>query len=137
MSTVTGKIETLPQEPQDRAEDEAAGSPQELDAEHLSEEELPQLADTEVLVGSLRDGRLRVSTPFLVKYMVEEPQVIAEAPEFNEFGFGGNQSEALADLQRAITELYFTLEEEQERLGADLQRVWASLQQVIQKIQNR
>ncbi|MEE8470697.1 MAG: hypothetical protein V3S51_05140, partial [Dehalococcoidia bacterium] len=95
--------------------------------------EPPPLADTEVLVGFLRDGRLRVSAPFSVRLVVEEPHVIAEAVEFNEFGFGDNWSEALADLQRAIAELYFTLEEEQERLGADLQRVWASLQQKIQK----
>ena len=89
--------------------------------------------ETEILVGSLRDGRLRVSAPFSVKFAVEEPHVIAEAAEFNEFGFGSNWPEALADLQRAISELYFTLEEGQEQLGTDLQKVWGRLQEKIQK----
>lgn len=122
-----------PRKPRGRVGDEARAFGLQLDAKPVPKTQLPRLVDTEVLVGSLRDSKLRVRSPFSVKFMVEKPHVIAEAVEFNEFGFGDNWSEALADLQRAIAELYFTLEEEQEQLGADLQRVWASLQQKIQK----
>jgi len=124
-----------PPRPKGRVGDEVFGSWLQLvDVKDVPSTELPPLVDTEALVGSLRDARLRVCAPFSVKFMVEKPHVVAEAAEFNEFGFGANWSEALADLQRAIAELYFTLEEEQERLGADLQSVWGRLQQKIQRL---
>jgi hypothetical protein len=61
----------------------------------------------------------------------EEDQVAAEAEELNEFGYGDNPTEAISDLQRAIAELYFTLEEDQGRLGKGLQDVWQTLQAKI------
>lgn len=81
-----------------------------------------------ILLGSLRDGRLRVQSPITVKLTKEDQHVIAEATELAEFGFGANLSEALRDLQEAIVELYFTLEAEQDRLGPDLQKIRATLQ---------
>ena len=87
----------------------------------------------ELLLGTLRDGRLRVWSPITVKFTTEDEHVIAEAVEFNEFGFGKNISEALRDLQRTIVELYLTLEEEQDRLGSDLQSVWTKLQHKIRR----
>jgi hypothetical protein len=86
-----------------------------------------------ILLGSLRDGRLRVHSPIKIKFTKEDKHVIAEVVEINEFGFGENPSEAIADLQRTIAELYFTLEKEQDRLGTDLRRVWAVLQEKIHK----
>ena len=85
----------------------------------------------EVLLGSLRNGRLKVHSPIRVRFATEGKHTIAEAVEINEFGFGENISEAIADLQRTIAELYSTLEKEQERLGKDLQSVWATLQKKI------
>ena len=87
----------------------------------------------QILLGSLRDGRLRVISPIQVKFTYENKHTIAEAIELNEFGFGDNVSEAIADLQRTIAELYFTLEKEQERLGVDLKRIWNVLQEKILK----
>lgn len=86
-----------------------------------------------ILIGSLHDGRLRVQIPIAVKFSSEEEHVIAEAEEFNEFGFGTNPSEALRDLQRALAELYFTLEQEGHRLGPDLARAWARLRPAISR----
>lgn len=112
--------------------------PDELVAYKRQFEEIRQLiwapsVPGEMLLGSLRDGRLRVQAPIKVKLMSEGEHVIAEAPEFNEFGFGRNWPEALIELQRAIAELYFTLHAEQHRLGSDLQSVWAILQQKIRR----
>lgn len=87
----------------------------------------------QIRLGSLRDGRLQVQTPIVVKFSAEGNHFIAQGEEFNEFGFGTNPSEALRDLQRALTELYFTLEREQHRLGPDLALVWARLQQTIRR----
>lgn len=86
-----------------------------------------------ILLGALRDGRLRVVSPIKVKLTYEGKHTIAEADEIDEFGFGENISEAIADLQRAIAELYFTLDKEQGRLGVDLQRIWGVLQEKIIK----
>ena len=91
----------------------------------------PVPASGQVLLGSLRDGRLRVYSPIRVKFTHEGQHVIAEAVELNEFGFGRNVSEAITDLQHAIVELYFTLEKEQDRLGRDLENVWSELQKLI------
>lgn len=81
-----------------------------------------------IFLGTLHDGRLRVRSPITVKITKENQHIIAEAAELDEFGFGANLSEALRDLQRAIVELHLTLEEWKDRLGPDLQRVWATLQ---------
>jgi len=91
------------------------------------------LVPTKILLGALLDGRLGVHSPITVKFASEGPNVIAEAVEFNEFGFGQNRSEALTNLQHVIAELYFALEESKGRLGADLQIVWENLQQKIHR----
>lgn len=81
----------------------------------------------EFLLTALLDGRLDVVEPMLVRRLREAGQHVLEAPELNEFGFGDNPQEALADLQGAIAELYFTLRAEQGRLGPDLSSVWEML----------
>ena len=81
----------------------------------------------------MRDGRLRVVKPIEVVRTAEDGKCVVEARELNEFGFGDNFSEALADLQAAIAELYFTLEAEQDRLGPDLAAVWATLSEKVSK----
>ena len=96
-------------------------------------EDLALAIPGEALLGSLRDGRLRVHSPIKVKFTKEGEHIIAEAVELDEFGFGENTSEALIDLQRVIAELYLTLEKEQNRLGKDLQGVWTILQEKIHK----
>jgi hypothetical protein len=85
----------------------------------------------ELLLGWLRDRRLQVQSPLSVKFAREDQDIVAEAVELNEFGFGKNLSEALTDLQATIVELYFMLNENRERLGPDLERVWATLQSKI------
>ena len=90
-----------------------------------------EAASPEFLLGSLRDGRLRVVEPISVSRTAESGQIVLEAHELNEFGFGGNVSEAIADLQTAIAELYFTLDAEQERLGPDLAALRETLNRKI------
>ena len=95
--------------------------------------DFPPAFPRKVQLGTVRDGRLYVRSPIKVKLSQEKQQAIAEAVEFNEFGFGENISEALIDLQRAIVELYFTMEKEQACLGSDLQKVWTKLQEKLQE----
>ncbi len=94
---------------------------------------LGPIVPDQLLIGSVLDGRLRMVSPIAVKCRKENQDIIAEAVDFNEFGFGKNLSEAIRDLQAAIVELYFTLERESSRLGPDLRRVWEILQQTIHR----
>lgn len=87
----------------------------------------------ELLLGSLRDRRLRVKTPIQIKIETENDQFIAEAAEYNEFGFGDNPWAALADLQHALVELYFELERQHANLGRDLRGIWEKLTKNIEK----
>lgn len=86
-------------------------------------------------VGALRDGRLRVREPFSVRKRRENDDFTMEATEIGEFGFGKNPTEALADLQRAVAELFFYLECNQAQLGRDLERIWGILQRKIVRVQ--
>jgi len=124
------QITHLDQEPTSRPGDEVVAIYKEfceLPSIEILEAESPAIP-SEILLGSVRDGRLRVTSPIKVRFTSEDPHIIAEAVDFDEFGFGENYSEALVDLQHTIAELFFTLEEEQGHLGHDLQNVWASLQ---------
>ena len=84
-------------------------------------------------LGSLRDGRLRVVESIEVAQMMEGGKYVVEATDLNEFGFGDNLSEAVADLQAAIAELYLTLEADQRQLGPDLAAVWGILSRKARK----
>ena len=82
----------------------------------------------------LRDERLTLVEPFAIERTTDAGRCVLEATEINEFGFGENLSEAIADLQAAIAELYFNLEEEREGLGADLATVWSTLCRKVRKV---
>ena len=85
-------------------------------------------------LNGLRDNRLTFTEPFAIERTTDAGQCVLEATEINEFGFGENLSEAIADLQAAIAELYFNLEEEREWLGADLATVWSTLCRKVRKV---
>ncbi len=88
-------------------------------------------------IGRLRHVELRIIQPIEVRFSTEDALTIAEAPEFNETGFGGNRSEALVDLQFAIAELYFELKAEQHDLGSDLKTVWDKMSQAIEQLEHK
>lgn len=83
-------------------------------------------------LGSLRRLSWRLRAPFAVSIRKEGASILAEATEVSEFGFGANLTDALADLQATIVELYETLERDRERLGPDLLHVWSVLQEKIE-----
>lgn len=88
------------------------------------------LPDT-LLLGCLRDPRLRIRKAIPVRLGNEAGQVIAEAAGLNEYGAGANQSAAVTELQHAIAELYHSLEADKDRLGPGLARTWTILQEHI------
>jgi hypothetical protein len=82
-------------------------------------------------LGRLSDARLRVVEPFEVLMSKEGSDFIAEASEINEFGFGESYRAAVTDLQRAITQLFFSLQHDSERLGPDLSATLTTLSEKI------
>ena len=94
----------------------------------------PSPLPTTVQLGFLRDARLRMVEPFEVIIAEEDGQIVAEADELNEFGYGRNPSDAITDLQHTVAELYFTLKEDEARLGKELLNVWQTLQHKIREI---
>ena len=86
-----------------------------------------------VRLESLGDERLRVREAIEVAVFETEGFILAEAVGFNEFGEGDNPAEAVADLQEALADLYFTLEAEQDNLGRWLQGVWEVLQRKVER----
>mgnify|MGYP001590693592 CR=1 FL=1 len=86
-----------------------------------------------MLLGVLRHPRLRLKTSLRVNLSTENGYIIAECPDLNEFGYGPHLMAAITDLQHTIAELYFTLKEEQGRLGGDLPGLWVTLQAKIEE----
>ena len=99
-----------------------------------STRDIPQTIPSTILIGSLRDARLRVISPIKVKVINDSGHFILEATDLNEFGYGSNLSDAAIDLQHTIAELYFSLEADADRLGVDLQQTLQRLQEMIIRV---
>lgn len=76
----------------------------------------------DLLFAPALDVRLKVRLPFIVHLEAAEDGVTAHAKEIQEFGFGANRGEALDDLARTMSELYFSLDTDRDRLSNDLGR---------------
>lgn len=128
---VTAKIQEFVT-PENEEDNDAHGPEEQiLEAVELAASGWPP---AELLLGALRNRRLRVRSAISVTMTTENDDYIAEAKEVSEFGFGKNPSDALVDLQLAIAELYFSLERDFERLGPDLLSVWDTLQLKVEKV---
>lgn len=126
------EIRQFPQPEIIPAKGEGRSSTEEVDFVGMIEmSSLGTMVPSNIRLGTLRDRRFRVQDPIDVKCSSEKGRIVAEALELNEFGFGENFSDAVADLQRAIVELYLTLNQDENRLGPDLEKVWATLQEKI------
>jgi len=84
-----------------------------------------------LLFGPSIDGRLKIVKPFVVSLEVREGVVAACVEEIQEFGCGSNSGEALYDLAKTLSELYFSLQDNADRLSADLRSVWLRLNEHI------
>lgn len=61
----------------------------------------------ELLFAPTVDARVKIRQPFLVHLATADEGVSAYVDEIGEFGFGSNRGEALDDLAKTISELYF------------------------------
>jgi len=78
------------------------------------------------------DGRLKVTRPFVVTVARQEGVVTAHVEEIDEFGYGSKSGEALHDLAKTLSELYFSLRDNADRLSAELSAIWLKLNEHIE-----
>lgn len=86
-----------------------------------------------ILLGNLADRRLKLNGFLPVVLQYGEESVTACSYDLEDFGVGATEFEALADLQATIVELYFSLKEDQGRLGAQPEKEWAFLRSIVQE----
>ena len=91
----------------------------------------PLTLPARIKLESLADDRLQVKAPIEVVLFAAEGLIVAEAEQLYECGDGPSPAAALADLQYALADLYFTLEREQHRLSQGMQPVWQLLQSKV------
>jgi hypothetical protein len=84
-------------------------------------------------LATVPDDRLRMKAPIKVKMEQEGEFYIARCDELNEFGYGESPTEAIEDLQLTLVELYWTLKEEEKKLGTGMAEVWKHLRKLIQE----
>ncbi len=87
----------------------------------------------QVLFGALHDPMLRVRKPIPARIRQYESEMVAVWDAVDEFGQGESISAALDDLGHTISELYHSLNRDQQRLGSDMSRIWSVLKEYIEE----
>ena len=84
---------------------------------------------------ALTDGStLRVRGPLTLELEQEGEFYIAKCDELNEFGYGADPTSAVQDIRNTIAEFYWSLKEDQERLGPDLTNTWQRLSELVYEV---
>jgi len=86
-----------------------------------------------LLLYSLRHPQLKLSSPIAVSLEDDGMQIIAAAYDLDVFGYGETEGEALDDLRRTITDLYFTLKDDANALGPMPHHVWEYLSDIVEE----
>ncbi|HLH04926.1 MAG TPA: hypothetical protein VKX25_19315 [Bryobacteraceae bacterium] len=81
---------------------------------------------------ALTDGRLRFKRPIEVDLFKDAGAFVAYCRELEEFGMGDSPQLALEDLSRTLTESFFALTEEKDRLGSDLKHQLSRYEDILQ-----
>lgn len=85
-----------------------------------------------ILFGALPDPRVRIRKPIPIEIANFEGTYTASSAELEEFGYGHTRSQALDDLGRTLSELYFSLADQRQRLSEHLTGIQAKLSEYIE-----
>ena len=88
---------------------------------------------TAILLDTLGDARLTVVEPFALSSHEEAGFVVVVCDELDDFGYGDDLPEAVWHFQKSVVELYFALNEDQDRLGPAMQELRAKLTRKVRK----
>jgi len=94
----------------------------------VSNDELPPF----VYFGTIHDPRLQIIHGIPVDIRREGDTYIASWEEAEEFGYGTDRFAALDDFSRTITQLFVTLDREEDTLGPGLVETLTLLRQYLQ-----
>lgn len=104
--------------------------------EQIIQVEMGKKVDAEtktIVIGSLLDDRLRMTADVKVDLEREAEHYIANFEGVQEFGYGLSPLEAVDDLRKTLSELYWSLNEDGE-LGPDLEKVRNTLNDFIEQL---
>ena len=86
-----------------------------------------------IIIGSLLDDRLRMTGDVKIELEREAEHYIANFEGVQEFGYGLSPLEAVDDLRKSLSELYWSLNEDDE-IGSDLKNVRDILNRLIEPL---
>ncbi len=92
---------------------------------------VPSATPDRLLLGGLRHPRLRLYRPVSLTVEREDEHVTVWSDLLEEIGYGPHLTAAVEDFQETVSELYFSLKAEQERLGPEMRRLWEMLQGMV------
>lgn len=87
-----------------------------------------------VSIGSLPDDRLRLRRPLQASIRMEQAGYVACNVLLGEYGCGKDAFEAVDDLREVVCELYWSLDEDEDRLSAHLSGILGKLRNCIEAI---
>ncbi len=86
-----------------------------------------------VLVHSLHNPLLKLKEPLVTHLESDKDGVIAFCYDLDVFGHGDTEGEALEDLRKTISDLYFELVSNKKDLGPFPQKIWDYLSSIVEK----
>jgi hypothetical protein len=94
---------------------------------------LPPATPEALLLGDLRHPQLRLRAPISLVVEQEDKFVGIWYEPLEQMGCGEHLTAAVEDFQQTLSELYFTLRDDQDHLGAELARQWELLQSLVEE----
>lgn len=86
-----------------------------------------------ILLYSLHNLSLKLKEPLAVYLEEDSQEVITYCYDVDVFGHGETESEALEDLRKTISDLYFELECNKNNLGPYPEKIWDYLSNIVEE----
>jgi hypothetical protein len=94
-----------------------------------------EIADRKpILLYSLHNPNLKLKEPLAVYLEHDKDQTIAFCYDLDLFGYGETEGEALEDLRKTISDLYYELKGNRGKLGPLPKKVWDYLSTITEEI---
>jgi len=86
-----------------------------------------------VLINSLHNPLLKLEEPLVAHLEYDDEGVIAFCYDLDIFGHGDTEGEALEDLRKTISDLFFELESNKDNMGPFPEKIWGYLSGIVEK----
>ena len=82
-------------------------------------------------IADLLDDRIYLKQPIVLHVEPENEFYVARCDDFDEFGYGRDPMAAVDDFRQTFAELYWTLKNDEDRLGPGMKTLWERLTMVV------